>query len=57
MPLFPEFFRNLKLKDIAAFRETSMVLTEEGLVFTFGCGFEGQIGNGKLENQRTPYCM
>ncbi|CDW77781.1 UNKNOWN [Stylonychia lemnae] len=57
LPQFPLFFKMLHLSDIAAFRESSMVLTVEGLVFTFGCGFEGQIGNGKLDNQKVPYCL
>ena len=40
-PVYPHFFKNLCLQEICAFKETSMVMTVEGLVFTFGCGFEG----------------
>lgn len=44
----------IKVTSVSAGEYHSMALTQNGQVFTWGMGNEGQLGNGKTENAREP---
>jgi alpha-tubulin suppressor-like RCC1 family protein len=44
-----------KVTGIACGKAHSVAVTELGEVFTFGCGAQGQLGHGDLENRHAPH--
>ena len=52
--VLPEHFGNKKVVFVAAGAGHSAAASEEGHVFTWGCGLEGRLGHGDEENQLTP---
>ena len=53
-PMVIEALRGTRVVAIAAGTHYSMVLTDEGVVLSFGWGSHGQLGHGDLANQTRP---
>ena len=52
-----EHVKAVRTKCVAAFEETSALVTEDGAVHMFGCGLEGQLGNGTLHCSSFPLAV
>ncbi len=54
VPKVVEALRGVRVVAIAAGDEHSMVLTDEGVMLSFGQGWDGQLGHGNKEEQLEP---
>lgn len=54
VPTVSPFLSFLNARKIIGGRLHSGALTQDGRVFTWGCGLDGQLGNGKLTNSCIP---
>ena len=54
VPTEVEFFRNIRMKEIAAGSNFSLCLTEDGDVFSWGCASTSKIGHGNFETKLIP---
>ncbi|KAG5681646.1 hypothetical protein PVAND_011061 [Polypedilum vanderplanki] len=58
--LFPEFkliykfLKHQRVKKISSGLEHTIILTNNGDVFSFGCGLRGQLGHGDVASQKVP---
>ena len=49
---------NIKIKDVvSSCDQTIYAITEEGKLYSWGNNISGQVGNGKTNNQTTPYLV
>jgi alpha-tubulin suppressor-like RCC1 family protein len=54
VPRLIEALNHMVVKQVAAGSSYSMVLTRDGDVFTWGCGYDGRLGHGDEDNQLVP---